>query len=403
MRERWREVRLGDLLTLVRRRAVIDPTETYKLVTLPINGVGARLRKEVSGGELGTAKYLVRHGDLMISKIDARKGSNSLLPGELDGAIVTGDFLSYEVDNSLISSEMLDIFVKRREFSELCDTVSSGTTNRVRLDPRRFLELAIKLPPLAEQRRIVDLIGAVDDAIEAAEGEATATEAMARSARKQLLHPDVAWENVTIGDVSRVVTGRSFKAEHQGCTSGVIPYFRVSDMTATGNERELLRPNDWLDEAGVAAVKPVVCPPGTVVFPILGAALATEKRRVLGVSAGFVQHMIGLVPGPQVLSGILLAVMQDVRLADFSQHGAMPSVNQKLVSGITFSLPPLDAQEQIVEQLGAIEAAADAARTHAESLRTLRSNLLTVLLSGEHEIPATYDDLLSNEDVSTAA
>lgn len=36
----------------------------------------------------------------------------------------------------------------------------------------------------------------------------------------------------------------------------------------------------------------------------------------------------------------------------------------------------------------------DAARATAEALRTLRSNLLTVLLSGEHEIPASYDALL---------
>ena len=39
----------------------------------------------------------------------------------------------------------------------------------------------------------------------------------------------------------------------------------------------------------------------------------------------------------------------------------------------------------------------DAARETSESLLTLRSNLLTVLLSGEHEIPSSYDALLKGE------
>lgn len=37
------------------------------------------------------------------------------------------------------------------------------------------------------------------------------------------------------------------------------------------------------------------------------------------------------------------------------------------------------------------------ARETAEALRALRTNLLTVLLSGEHEIPASYDVLLEGE------
>ncbi|MFM9597215.1 restriction endonuclease subunit S, partial [Streptomyces scabiei] len=85
---------------------------------------------------------------------------------------------------------------------------------------------------------------------------------------------------------------------------------------------------------------------------------------------------------------------EGVRLSELAQHGAVPSVNQSHLTSMEIPVPPLSAQHRIVRQYEAVLDAADAARATAESLRTLRSNLLTVLLSGEHEIPSSYDALL---------
>ena len=62
----------------------------------------------------------------------------------------------------------------------------------------------------------------------------------------------------------------------------------------------------------------------------------------------------------------------------------------------SIAVPTLAEEEQraATEPLDAGRDVADSARDHAEALRSLRSNLLTVLLSGEHEIPSSYDELL---------
>lgn len=65
-------------------------------------------------------------------------------------------------------------------------------------------------------------------------------------------------------------------------------------------------------------------------------------------------------------------------------------------------LTNLNAQAEFVELAEAAEEALTCRKTTAESLKTLRSNLLTVLLSGEHEIPSSYDQLL-NLDVEGVA
>ena len=58
---------------------------------------------------------------------------------------------------------------KTKTFIELCKAASEGTTNRVRLKEDRFLEMTIPLPPLTEQRRLVERIDALVEKLNAAQ------------------------------------------------------------------------------------------------------------------------------------------------------------------------------------------------------------------------------------------
>lgn len=393
MRDGWKRLTLDDLLTEVSRPVRVADLEEVRYAGVRWYTEGVYARDPVPAEQVKTVTVTeLRAGDVTYNRMWATKASFGVAGADVDGCHVTNDFPIFAVNEFETTASFVELLFQTRGFQSEAAAKATGTTERRRLKQRDFLTISVRIPPLDEQRRIVDLVSAVDDAIAAADGEAGMYESAARAYSRKALS-EVA-ETCRIGDVSRIVTGRTFKAEHQGHAAGLVPYFRVSDMSLPGNERELRAPADWLDEAGIAAVKPVICPPGTVVFPILGAALATEKRRVLGIEAGFVQHMIGLIPGPRVTTGWLLAVMHGVRLADISQKGAMPSVNQSLVGNISMPLPDLGTQKRIVTDITALDDAGDAAHAAGDSLRALRSNLLTVLLSGEHEIPASYDKLL---------
>ncbi len=59
------------------------------------------------------------------------------------------------------------------------------------------------------------------------------------------------------------------------------------------------------------------------------------------------------------------------------------------------SVPTMGEQEAIVEGADGIDAVAQALSAEVAALRSVRSNLLTALLSQEIEIPSSYDDLLA--------
>ena len=149
-------VAIGDFL--IRNKEVVevqDDTE-YKRVTIKINNNGVLLRDKAKGENIGTKRqYLVKAGQFILSKIDARNGAFGLIPEELEGAIVTNDFPSFEVDTKRINTQFLVLITTTREFVRFAQSCSSGTTNRQRIDVDLFLQQKIPLPSMEEQNRIV--------------------------------------------------------------------------------------------------------------------------------------------------------------------------------------------------------------------------------------------------------
>ncbi len=152
----WPIVALGELLRRSDEHAAIDPAAEYHEVTIRLWGKGVVSRGKVLGSDMVSARRVVRANQLILSKIDARNGAIGLVPPELDGALVSNDFPSFEfADPSRCDAAFMGWLVRSASFVALCKAASEGTTNRVRIKEDRFLSQKIALPPLAEQQAIV--------------------------------------------------------------------------------------------------------------------------------------------------------------------------------------------------------------------------------------------------------
>lgn len=158
----WPKVALGELLRRTDESAVVDPTAEYHEVTIKLWGKGVISRGKVSGSDVVSARRVVRANQLIMSKIDARNGAIGLVPPELDGAIVSNDFPSFEFrDPDQCDATFMGWLVRSTPFVELCKAASEGTTNRVRIKEDRFLDQQIALPPLPEQKALVARLDAL--------------------------------------------------------------------------------------------------------------------------------------------------------------------------------------------------------------------------------------------------
>ena len=149
-------VPIGKFLTRNKTSIAIEDDTIYKRVTIRANNLGVHLRDTEKGENIGTKKqFVIKRGQFLVSKIDARNGAFGVIPDEVDGAIITGNFWTFDVDTSIINPYFLSLIVTTPEFIRFCENASNGTTNRHYLQEDLFLAQQIPLPTVEEQNRIL--------------------------------------------------------------------------------------------------------------------------------------------------------------------------------------------------------------------------------------------------------
>lgn len=170
---KWPMVPLGEVLTKSTAQVEIAPHETFSEVTVRLWGKGVDLRRKVTGAEIkADRRFIVSPGQFIVSRIDARNGAFGLIPDVLAGAIVSNDFPVFNANAKRLAPSFLNWLSKTSTFVDLCRRASEGTTNRVRLKENLFLQMEIPLPPISEQKKIVDWIDDVAKRVEKANYEA---------------------------------------------------------------------------------------------------------------------------------------------------------------------------------------------------------------------------------------
>jgi type I restriction enzyme M protein len=147
---------LGELMSRSKAVVQVEDAIDYKQITLQYHHRGARLRGIQKGCEIGTKRQFgVNAGQILISRIDARYGAIGIVPPELDGAIITGDFWAFDVKTEEVLPDFLDLFFALPEFAKLCENASRGSTRRQRLEAKLFANIVIPWIPRVEQEKIV--------------------------------------------------------------------------------------------------------------------------------------------------------------------------------------------------------------------------------------------------------
>ena len=153
---KYRVLKISQLLVKNNESIIIEDEKLYKRVTVKINANGVVLRDEEYGKNIGTKRqFIVKEGQMIVSKIDARNGAFGVVPEEVEGGVITGNFWTFDVNYNIINPYFLQLITKTKQFQDLSQSASVGTTNRNYLQEESFLNFSIPLPPLSDQETIV--------------------------------------------------------------------------------------------------------------------------------------------------------------------------------------------------------------------------------------------------------
>lgn len=164
--------KLGDVLDQRCESVAADAFGSFVPITVHLDGrISVRKRERAFKGQM----FAALPGDVVFSKIDARNGAIGVLPPTVPAAVVTPEFPIFTPKSTAISARYLELVLRAGGFIEALRRRATGTSGRKRITPESFRSLSIPLPPLVEQQA---LVAAHDLALEEAHAlELQATEA----------------------------------------------------------------------------------------------------------------------------------------------------------------------------------------------------------------------------------
>ena len=390
----WQHVSAGKIVRQRREIVRLKPGAEYRTMGVRWYGKGAYNRGVVTT-ETVKAKslYRAREGDFTFNRIDTQKGAFAVVPAELDGALATNEFPLYEVNEEEVDARYLLLNFQRSEVLRQIGAMRAGSEGRARWKEADFEAWMVPVPPLPVQRRIVEVIGAVDDQIAALDTEVEATTALRARLLTEFLTTSQGeeWEKVRLSDVSFPLTGPAFKASAFASTPVGPRLLRGINLGRFGTRWKDADTVFWPDEESRAFQK-YVLEPGDVCIAMDRPFTSDRVLRCgliknADLPALLVQRVIRLRANPnRVIPEFLILVVQSPGMAERlagrqTPGGYAPHISGRDISEFTFALPPLSVQERIAEVIGAVDAKITAARAEADRLRSVRAGLLSGLLN----------------------
>lgn len=161
----------------------------------------------------------------------------------------------------------------------------------------------------------------------------------------------MSWRTVPLHKVASLESGFGFPREYQGDENQEFPFFRVSDMNIAGNEVFMENHSNTVSAAILKELGAKAFPAGTVIFPKIGAAIATEKKRILTKPATYDNNVMGAVPKAGTNPKFLYYWFLQLKLSDQANPGHVPSIRKSVMEEIPFPVVAPSEQFRIVELL----------------------------------------------------
>jgi type I restriction enzyme S subunit len=205
MRDGWEQVSLGELTTKRVDFSPIVASTEYPVVGVQRSGWGLLARDVGRGDSMKFSKLMrLNANDLVYRVITAFEAPSTVVDASFAGSYVTPQtFPVFRIDSSRLLPGFMRLHTTSPVFHEAMSERCTGTVlRRKTISVGAFQSIPINLPPLAEQRRIVDLIGSLDKAIEEADKFGQIARDGLDAVADSMIFTKVKWPEATVHGVA---------------------------------------------------------------------------------------------------------------------------------------------------------------------------------------------------------
>jgi type I restriction enzyme S subunit len=335
---------------------------------------------------------LVRKGDIAYNMMRMWQGACGLA---LTDGIVSPAYVVLDPKPS-IDNRFAYHWFKSARMIHLFWAYSHGLTeDRLRLYFDSFCEIPVAPPSLEQQRRIVTVFEAWDEAIQSTERLILA-HVTRMSKISQLLFGESEsarrngneWRSAPIGEMASCFSGGTPDRGGANLYGGGIPWVKSGEVASAN----ISRTEETLTEFGLASSSARWVPAGSTLVAMYGANAGQVGR--LSIDATTNQAVLALVPNPQSIDSQYLyhSVMNVIpSLLRKVQGSGQPNLSGGIVKEHKIYVPERSRQIKIAQTADFLKSTIDHLQVQLEKLRLQKRGLMQKLLDGECHLDERFD------------
>ena len=331
-------------------------------------------------------------GDCLVSRLPDPAGRSCIIPETGDKMITAVDCSILRFDPFILLTEFFKYYSQSKVYLNDIEGKCTGAT-RKRISRKNFGVIQIPLPPLPEQKRIVAILDEAFAGIDQAIANAEKNLANARELFESYLNSVFTrkgWVKKRLGDFSKLISTGPFgsllhKSDYVDVGVPLVNPINIVGGVIVPNSSKLI------DKSTKERLKSYVLSDGDIVIGRRGeigrcAVIGSkEDGWICGTGCFFIRPLPNIKPN--FLANLLRSSKYRDRLEKTATGTTMKNLSNKALSNLIVSIPPIETQIDILNQLFDLDQQTQRLETIYQKkfsvLAELKQSILQKVFAGE--------------------
>ncbi|MCX2801107.1 restriction endonuclease subunit S [Microbulbifer thermotolerans] len=191
------------------------------------------------------------------------------------------------------------------------------------------------------------------------------------------------WEVVYLSECGEFQSGNGFPTKYQGLKEGKYPFFKVSDMNNSGNEKFLINSNNYISDYVRSLISARVIAVNSIIFAKIGAAIFLERKKICSQPSCIDNNMMAFSADENKLHHeYAYLLFMSINLGDLVEATALPSLSGRDIGRRKIALPTRNEQTAIATILSDMDEEIQALQQRLEKTRQIKQGMMQELLTG---------------------
>ncbi|HEN3357802.1 TPA: restriction endonuclease subunit S [Yersinia enterocolitica] len=352
----WKNKKIGRILAEIKRPIELMDNASYQLVTVKRRNEGVVPRVVLKGKNILVKNYFsVKAGDYLISKRQVVHGANGIVPDNLDGAVVSNEYLVV-TDSDDITARYWTVISIRPEMHKLFFVSSYGVDiEKLVFDVTDWKNRTIVIPQVTEQKNITDYFQKLDALINQHQQKHDKLSSIKKAMLEKMFPkqgetiPEIrfkgfsgGWEEKNVDQLGEIITGSTPSTQNSNNYSNDgIPWVTPTDISRNVTFNTAKK----LSQTGCKVAR--IVPKDTILVTCIA---SIGKNTILGTQGSFNQQINGVVPNEKENDPYFLfsaSILWSEKLKRSAASGTMQIVNKTEFSELKTRVPKKEEQTAI--------------------------------------------------------